>query len=303
MESRFDLLAKLVAGATSGVSRREALRRLGGAAAGAALTYLGIGCDVEPTGPEAGGHGRSVLTARGRCKKIGQKCRQNSECCSELCDPLTGYCACAPGTFLCPASGQCVPCGASFVLNPDSCTCECPSGSGLCGGSVCCAHTCCSGSCCTAGQVCVEIFPGVRLCQNCQSGTVPCGTTCCAAAQCCNDVCCPTGRVCVNGQCECPGGTTDCDGTCVNLSTDPTHCGTCDTVCATGTGIGACCSGVCCAANEICDNGSCAPCASGLTACNGVCVDLSTNPAHCGECNRPCSGLETCIGGFCQSII
>src|SRR5215216_4876184 len=169
MESRFDLLAKFVAAAGSGVSRREALRRLGGAAAGAALAYFGVGCDVEPTGPGAGGPARPVLVSRGRCKKIGQKCRQNSECCSEFCHPLTGYCACATGTVVCPASGQCVPCGASFVLNPDTCTCECPSGTSLCGSgtsAVCCSSDkCCGGVfCCGEGERCAVVGACEPIC-------------------------------------------------------------------------------------------------------------------------------------------
>jgi hypothetical protein len=36
-----------------------------------------------------------------------------------------------------------------------------------------------------------------------------------------------------------------------------------------------------------------------LTACGGVCVDLQTDPAHCGFCNHPCqTGL--CSDGQCQ---
>ena len=72
MESRFDAVARALAG---GVSRREVLRRLGGAMAGAALASLGFACAEEPTGPQSGGAGHALLDARGRCKKLGQKCR------------------------------------------------------------------------------------------------------------------------------------------------------------------------------------------------------------------------------------
>ena len=79
MESRFDALAKALA--QSG-SRREALRRLGGFAAAAALTAVGISCAPDDVvGPN--GKATDPLFARGRCKKQGQKCRENDECCSD----------------------------------------------------------------------------------------------------------------------------------------------------------------------------------------------------------------------------
>ncbi len=122
VESHFDLLAKALAGSTS---RREALRRVGGIVAATLLASLGVGCENESTGPR---FLRPLFDARGRCKKVGQTCRQNSECCSNLCDPFTGHCACAPRTVVCPASRQCVPgCISPFQFNPDTCQCECPS--------------------------------------------------------------------------------------------------------------------------------------------------------------------------------
>src|SRR5215207_2007558 len=112
MESRFDAAAKAFAG---GGSRREALRRLGGAAAGAALAALGLGCATEPSAPEPGGE-RPLLDADGKCKKIEKRC------------------ACPEGTFACGAETCC---DESALCNFQG-TCECRIPLILCGGVTCC---------------------------------------------------------------------------------------------------------------------------------------------------------------------
>lgn len=40
-------------------------------------------------------------------------------------------------------------------------------------------------------------------------------------------------------------------------------------------------------------------CQSGLTACAGLCVDISRSPLHCGMCGRACHDGEQCVGGTC----
>jgi hypothetical protein len=217
MESRFDALAKALA--QSG-SRREALKRLAGAAAAAALTVVGISCAPDDlVGPK--GRATRPLFANGRCKKNDHKCRENDECCSGLCDPLTGYCTCEAGKITCPASGQCIPaCGALEVLNPNTCLCECEPGTTSCGstccptGTICCNGDCqvpCGGNCCPpgtqcCGTTCTSLLSdpnncGIcgRICpvpfNRCQNGTCVCanpcfstlfGTQCCLPGQVCN---------------------------------------------------------------------------------------------------------------------
>lgn len=42
----------------------------------------------------------------------------------------------------------------------------------------------------------------------------------------------------------------------------------------------------------------CLPCDTGLTCCDGVCVDLLTDPEHCGSCDNPCAAADyTCCDG------
>jgi hypothetical protein len=66
------------------------------------------------------------------------------------------------------------------------------------------------------------------------------------------------------------GTLTNCDGSCVDLATDPRHCGDCNVMCQMAGG-------------QFCEEGSC-ECGE-LTDCDGVCVDLTTNPDHCGACD------------------
>ena len=101
-----------------------------------------------------------------------------------------------------------------------------------------------------------------------------CGNACRAA-----DVC--SGGRCVLG---CPPGSSDCGGTCINLSGNPLNCGTC---------------GNACSANQACGGGQCL-CTAGFASCDGVgangCeTDLRNNANHCGACGNACPS------GFCSS--
>jgi hypothetical protein len=40
-------------------------------------------------------------------------------------------------------------------------------------------------------------------------------------------------------------------------------------------------------------------CDAGMTACAASCVDVRTNPVHCGGCRRSCRSDETCVSGAC----
>jgi outer membrane protein assembly factor BamB len=84
----------------------------------------------------------------------------------------------------------------------------------------------------------------------------------------------------------CRLGTADCGGRCVELDTDPLHCGLCNLPCAAG---------------QACLAGRChAPCGFGLALCGDDCVSLATHPLHCGDCDTACSPDEACSEGSCQ---
>jgi hypothetical protein len=172
MGNRFDALAKALAESSS---RRDALRRIAGAAAAAVLASVGVSCDPGGVaGPRAGSVRALFGAGTGRCKKLAHKCRQNSECCSGFCDPFTGVCACSAGNVVCPATDQCIPaCEPGFTLNAVTCQCECLGE--LCGdGPLCCIEgtTCVScppflnvrALCCPSGQRCLEGPDLVAVC-------------------------------------------------------------------------------------------------------------------------------------------
>lgn len=86
----------------------------------------------------------------------------------------------------------------------------------------------------------------------------------------------------------CAPGFERCGSECVDVGSDPSHCGACDAGCGTG---------------EDCVGGTCAcggaPCAPGEECCDGACAVLSTDDSHCGFCGRACDPGETCSGGAC----
>jgi len=126
---------------------------------------------------------------------------------------------------------------------------------------------------------------------------------------------------------SCAQGLEVCQQMCVDTTSDPANCGTCDLACSGsevcydgGCLAGGCpggttdCGGACvdttsssahcgdctttCGTNRTCSASACV-CVAGLTDCGGACVDTDTNTAHCGGCNSPCGAGEACEGGVC----
>jgi hypothetical protein len=78
-----------------------------------------------------------------------------------------------------------------------------------------------------------------------------------------------------------------CGGQCVDIASDPRHCGGCDAPC-----------------QEVCFEGQClADCPGGVADCDpdgAACVqDFDFNPLHCGDCNESCDAEQVCIEGEC----
>ncbi len=84
----------------------------------------------------------------------------------------------------------------------------------------------------------------------------------------------------------CSGGLTDCNGVCVDILTDTSHCGGCDQPCFLP---------------NVCDgSGVCgAGCNNGLVVCDGICVDVNFNRDHCGACGQPCPQDWICENRVC----
>ncbi|MDP6946627.1 MAG: hypothetical protein QF464_20930, partial [Myxococcota bacterium] len=60
-----------------------------------------------------------------------------------------------------------------------------------------------------------------------------------------------------------------------------------------GCGDGPACEGV-----AVCIDGECV-CSEIFVLCDDLCVDLDTDPMHCGSCDAPCPLTAACEDGFC----
>ena len=142
-----------------------------------------------------------------------------------------------------------------------------------------------SGGCVMCGPDCVDVSSDP---QNCGS----CGDSCGDGKICvngdCTDACDPACKgdleVCDGDQCVCRSGLTPCEGECVDLRTDPSHCGTCGDACP-----------------EACGDSTCQPasCTGFPQACDGACTDPQSDPLNCGSCGDTCEASETCADGQC----
>jgi hypothetical protein len=96
----------------------------------------------------------------------------------------------------------------------------------------------------------------------------------CKATKACPDPCCIDGVL--HGCCV--GGTVckDSKGNCTECCHPP----------------GRCCNGNCIQPGEN-------PCPAGQLCCTKGCVDVSTDPEHCGDCSTKCRQYQQCVNGQC----
>ncbi|MBN1610209.1 MAG: DUF1566 domain-containing protein [Polyangiaceae bacterium] len=131
--------------------------------------------------------------------------------------------------------------------------------------------------------------PGGASSVSCAAGTILCSGACVPVgiANCgsCGRVC-GQREECVDSSCQCRPPYTDCEGDCVDLTSDSAHCGRCGSACADP--------------KPFCSESACVGrCPSDQTECDRSCVDLDTNDAHCGSCSVSCGPDETCKLGEC----
>lgn len=180
---------------------------------------------------------------------------------------------CPPGRLDCDsnAANGCETPEAPSSCGPSCAVCNLPNATAMCSSGACAIQTClrgrqdCNGM---AADGCeTDISSDASHCGECR--------TACEGAT----------PICSAGRCvaECPMGLTLCNGACVNLTTDPTSCGSCGNRC-TNTGVG----------EATCVMGTCdITCPEGFSNCdsnaaNG-CESLA-GPTRCGACGAACSG-------------
>jgi hypothetical protein len=351
MEStRFDELTRLVA-------RRSTRRQIVRAGLGMFAGWIAVSSPNRASGQEGCGteapcsegqicqeSGACCAVEASACDEMTPCCDPNVTCCNGTCVPLSttancGACgnACEAGTLAC-CNGTCCEPGIADCCNG---SCRVPLDPNNCGG---CGVTCppctiCSGTpgaegctaACGPNQICDE-----GSCVDCPAGLTSCfyfcadllsdDNNCRECERACGDFGIngsPVGSFCVDGACVCPEGTQSCVGDtedyCTDTSTNPEHCGGCDTRCRNELSGAICvaglcqcppdsrlCGRVCCPSGAACEDGVCTcqasdcACPEETALCGGECADLRYDPRHCGACDVACGPNETCFLGICE---
>ena len=160
-------------------------------------------------------------------------------------------------------------------------------------------------STCTSGACVLRCDPGYADCNGelgdgCEadlSRPATCGScalTCGGATPFCMEL--DDGSGCVA---SCEAGSSACDGACVDLNSDPRHCGGCGERCAAPPNAVAACMAAACSFE--CDEGY-ADCDG--DAANG-CESMLRELAHCGRCGERCErpgAVTSCATGTCQAL-
>ena len=245
--------------------RRESLRLLGVAVAGALLGPLGVRTAWAGPDPCRAFCNRYPKAQRASCLAACQTCRGDT---SRLCASGPTLSCCATGTTCC--SGYCTDLADDF----DNC--------GACGAP--CDYpgryedgACVDGHCfywCVEGAADCD-----GACTDLWNDPGNCGA--------CGNACPPSAHVCDQGVCVCPSGNAVCDGECIDIQYDPDNCGACGNVCPSSA--------------PYCRSGACfdRQCPPGLTWCQLMCVDLLFNNYNCGACNKQCPSGTVCSFGTC----
>jgi hypothetical protein len=147
----------------------------------------------------------------------------------------------------------------------------------------------------------VDLAPMCHMDQDCANlpGTPVCDPETGTCVPCLVDKSCPLGEICKQKACV-----TGCaqDHGCANNITCNLDAGLC--ACMTpqdcGGGTQDCCNGVCVDTSSDPNHcGSCMTSCNGMTCCASKCVDLTNNLTNCGACGNSCKGLPNTMSTGC----
>ena len=233
------------------------------------------GCSLDLSGLPRVEDGGSELDGGGGtdagCEPASETCNGLDDDCDrevdEDFDLMSDVAHCGACDAPCPAS----PSGAAAFCQAGTCMIACDDGFMNCDGddeNGCEASRTHPDSCGGCGTTCVAPTP---LCQANPGG----------------------GHGCVD---DCSAGTTLCGSSCIDLASDPEHCGDCETVCPAGVNAAAACSLSAC--TYACD--------SDYDDCDGAatagCEQSLHTLEHCGTCTVTCGPAHatgTCATGSC----
>ncbi len=216
------------------------------------------------------------------CGGYGYTCPPGVPCTDGYCSVPNQFPDCADGGG-CPPNDSCVRAGPGAVCVSNDCA-QASDDDACVGSSGAYLNFCCHGQCISSNDV-----------ANCGG----CGTTCAPGTACWNGECFPTGDCTANRNgyydlCTLPTGAAGncCSGQCVDLNSDPNHCGYCYLACPLGRACSpAGCTGSCSSSSD---------CPSGFSCIEGECIfsncDVSSDGVGCTEID---GGSGTCCGGTC----
>ncbi|MEO8705575.1 MAG: hypothetical protein ABI867_36430 [Kofleriaceae bacterium] len=145
-------------------------------------------------------------------------------------------------------------------------------------------------------------FPDGQFCEHATS----CDSGFCVGHVCCESACeapnSDTAMACTFGTCAiaaCSEGFGDCAGDpavgCIDVTSDPDHCGGCDTSCTADPNI----------ATRACTAGACSStCEAGFANCTDTigttgCAETTTTVEQCGACGVTCVDADECTNDLC----
>ncbi|HEU5430868.1 MAG TPA: hypothetical protein VFU81_04345, partial [Thermomicrobiales bacterium] len=210
-------------------------------------------------------------------------------CASGVC--TAGSCAggCGEGLAYCPAGADGQPAGCFDLFTDQShcgaCDIQCTTATVTCVTGQCVPPPCDEGLAqCAAG--CVDLNSDPNNCGACGNA--------CASGGCSAGSCIADDTTCAAGLTYCPAKQIsvgfdshpeDLPAGCFDLSSNNTHCGSCD---------------ITCPSTVPCYGGQCTlpPCEEGLSRCGAGCVDFLSDPNYCGACDVVCAS-GVCDGGTC----
>ena len=90
-----------------------------------------------------------------------------------------------------------------------------------------------------------------------------------------------------------------CDGTCTDTRSNSEHCGECGQGCPAGNCQNFVCQAAANNGNTNNANNTTYQETCEFEMCGTMCVNVQSNPAHCGACDSPCSGGQVCQNNAC----
>lgn len=203
MAQRFDELSKIFA---TGLSRRQALRWIGGALGGGVMaSMVGIDQVMAAPGDCAVFCGKTAFTSGPAHASCLQACKQCGGDVNRVCTGSTGSVCCPPGATCCSQKGgsgtaSCCPAGTSCCTNFATGATTCCAAGQVCDNGTCVTPTC-SGHGCN-----VFCNPNVGCgCVMTTEGTTACVQEVCTFQSCTSSADCGPGSVCFTEGC-CGGG-------------------------------------------------------------------------------------------------